>query len=1158
MSNLYRFLATSDHPLAHAARGLRRAVADLAVPAPRPVVVPMRMAFEAAREAYYFGARVLVSEPLLKAYAKEYGKGVHSGTFVHFIRGNGDLILGDNVTLDGQCIIIFAARFAERPTLTIGDGTGIGHECRFTVGKAIRIGKDCRIASRVVIFDSNGHPADPEARLAGAPPAEDEVRPVVIEDNVWIGMGAMIFPGVTVGEGSVVSAGAVVLADVPPYTVVAGNPARAVRSLRDRPPAATSAPAPAAAPAPARAPAAAPAPAPAVAAYQAQPADGLQVVTRTIVTLAKLPGIGPDDDIQDAGLTSLQMFDLRNKLEDAFGLELPDDRWTAARTPRALWSLVESLGPTATPAAPAAPAAAPTSAARPTAPAASAAPAVPSGPVRLKRVEVQLKLQAAEMAQEEIPKKIAFLDKEIRNIRFLRDGAALEFEAPEDRADALGAEAIEVAYQMQRSLRGLQRKIVYRSPQVDAPTFRGTGMTKGIVEMGRGQVALAGHALRLYRYFDRSLADIGDPFTPEPMLTPTLIPAATLSKCDYFRSFPHIVTFTTHLPEDMPTIEGFRQRHQDRENVEEDALRDMVTPEACLSPAVCYHVYAANRDRVIAAEGLRYAVVGRCFRYESSKMTDLRRLWEFTMREIVFLGSRDNVLGLREQGNGIVSRYLAEHEIAGEIRTASDPFFIAPDADAKTYFQLSADTKWEISLCLPDNERLAAGSLNYHSDFFGRAFACDVSGAGPMHSVCIAFGLERWVYAFLAQHGDDPARWPDVVLRAPEMRGVRGAAVAVPATAAWGTSAGGGEGAREPAAEAKEPAQSGDGAQEPPAAPAPSAQEPAAQPAPAKPAAAFKIERVNPANVVAEAGRVLRKAWAPPVLHYNDAYLAWQFAFPSGPSLGAAARQDGQLAALIAATPRRFRFRGAVSNGYVLSFLAVDPDFQGKGLAGKVYDEILRALRGTGRPSVVFVEAHSEPAQRVLFSSVKRVGLQLKKMGQYVNHGYMPGHEAPAGAAAAREARSTAEVLAVIDACSEGRVLWSAPDQARLEHYLKDPRGRKLLVAEEEGRVTGAALVMLSELTSKAGGIDRVTTVDALYVPEPTADRVGALFRGAAEAFAGQTTAPVVSAPNVAALPKEVVRAAKLRSTGAVYDAFIFHGEAHPFLEAEVTNLEVI
>ena len=112
-----------------------------------------------------------------------------------------------------------------------------------------------------------------------------------------------------------------------------------------------------------------------------------------------------------------------------------------------------------------------------------------------------------------------------------------------------------------------------------------------------------------------------------------------------------------------------------------------------------------------------------------------------------------------------MAELLTAHRLASEIRTASDPFFIAPDAMAKTYFQLSSETKYEIAALLPDGQRLAIGSLNYHTDFFGRAFDVQLEGGGLMHSVCIAFGLERCVYAFLRQHGTDPTVWPDVVRR---------------------------------------------------------------------------------------------------------------------------------------------------------------------------------------------------------------------------------------------------------------------------------------------------------------------------------------------------------------------------------------------------------
>jgi acetyltransferase-like isoleucine patch superfamily enzyme len=234
MSSLYQFLAASDHPAARAVRGLRRGIQGFTLPAPRVVVKPMLWAFLGLRGAYFFAKRVLICEPLFKAYCRSFGRGVRTGVYIHWVQGKGDIILGDNVEVDGKCAFTFAARFTARPTLIVGDGTGIGHNCQFTIGKQITIGRECRIASGVWMLDSSGHPSDPEARLAGLPPSPEDVRPIAIEDNVWIGARSIIFPGVTIGRGSIVTAASVVMSDVPPDTVVAGNPARKVGSLQVR------------------------------------------------------------------------------------------------------------------------------------------------------------------------------------------------------------------------------------------------------------------------------------------------------------------------------------------------------------------------------------------------------------------------------------------------------------------------------------------------------------------------------------------------------------------------------------------------------------------------------------------------------------------------------------------------------------------------------------------------------------------------------------------------------------------------------------------------------------------------------------------------------------------------------------------------------------
>ncbi|WP_165066867.1 class-II aminoacyl-tRNA synthetase family protein [Paludisphaera rhizosphaerae] len=386
------------------------------------------------------------------------------------------------------------------------------------------------------------------------------------------------------------------------------------------------------------------------------------------------------------------------------------------------------------------------------------------------RAAIRLATPAHEMAQEEILKQVAYLSKEIADPCFDPGGTMLEFDAPTDSADALGRGVEELARRVQRGLRGLQRRVAYRSSAAERPTFLGDGEVPGLHRLGPGQVALEGLTLQLFRYFDRVFEEFGRAWDARPVLTPTLIPTGALAKCDYFRSFPNVVTFACHLPEDPARVEDFRARHYDRQDLDDRALADLETPEACLSPAVCYHVYHLNSGRVVPSGGLTYGVSGKCFRYESSNLSDLRRLWDFTMREVVFLGGREQVLALREQSIERMGRFLEEHRLAGEIRTASDPFFIAPEAVAKAYFQLSSETKFEISLMLPDDARLAVGSHNYHTDFFGRAFDVRLDDGGLMHSVCVAFGLERWVHAFLTQHGVDARRWPEVVRSAREFQ----------------------------------------------------------------------------------------------------------------------------------------------------------------------------------------------------------------------------------------------------------------------------------------------------------------------------------------------------------------------------------------------------
>lgn len=97
----------------------------------------------------------------------------------------------------------------------------------------IEIGDDCQIGPNVQLLTPT-HPLDPQLRLQKLEAGE----PIVLENNVWLGGGVIVCPGVRIGENSVIGAGAVVTRDIPANSVAVGNPARVVKSVTDSGPAA--------------------------------------------------------------------------------------------------------------------------------------------------------------------------------------------------------------------------------------------------------------------------------------------------------------------------------------------------------------------------------------------------------------------------------------------------------------------------------------------------------------------------------------------------------------------------------------------------------------------------------------------------------------------------------------------------------------------------------------------------------------------------------------------------------------------------------------------------------------------------------------------------------------------------------------------------------
>lgn len=171
--------------------------------------------------------RAVYYQPLFRSRCVRGGKGLWIDEKpIPLILGSPLIEFGDRVRLNAH-ITISAHKNAERPRLVIGSDSGLGWGCRVTIGEGVFIGERCHIASSVYIAGYDGHPADPAARRAGLP---DEVPPPIrIGNDVWIGSGAMIRKGVSIGDEAIVAAHAVVTRDVPPGALVGGIPARIIR-----------------------------------------------------------------------------------------------------------------------------------------------------------------------------------------------------------------------------------------------------------------------------------------------------------------------------------------------------------------------------------------------------------------------------------------------------------------------------------------------------------------------------------------------------------------------------------------------------------------------------------------------------------------------------------------------------------------------------------------------------------------------------------------------------------------------------------------------------------------------------------------------------------------------------------------------------------------
>jgi hypothetical protein len=215
------------------------------------------------------------------------------------------------------------------------------------------------------------------------------------------------------------------------------------------------------------------------------------------------------------------------------------------------------------------------------------------------------------------------------------------------------------------------------------------------------------------------------------LVSPVLVPIADLQGLDYYENFPHQAVVATQLAAHEGQFAKPEEGRLDR--------RSLRGAHAALLPAACYSIYLRLAGTQLP-DPTYYTTLGRCCRAEST-YEPLARQLGFHMREIVAVGDRAFA---QDHVDALSGRILALGEHLGlrlEKVAATDPFF---DGDSsKAQFAKLFPVKYEFI-----HEYLAIGSINTHRTYFGDKLNI-TSGpdGGTVSTSCVAFGLERWVWA---------------------------------------------------------------------------------------------------------------------------------------------------------------------------------------------------------------------------------------------------------------------------------------------------------------------------------------------------------------------------------------------------------------------------
>ncbi|MBT2410994.1 hypothetical protein J7I94_10520 [Streptomyces sp. ISL-12] len=261
------------------------------------------------------------------------------------------------------------------------------------------------------------------------------------------------------------------------------------------------------------------------------------------------------------------------------------------------------------------------------------------------------------------------------------------------------------------------------------------------VRVSEGLVTLEEAPTRLAEALDRIWVRWAETAGAVALTVPPLLPVADLAGLDVYQNFPQLALVSSALDVTAAGVE----------KIGTEAAAGAFGPASlraaglALPSSACYGVYLHHRGGQVPAAGKLVTLLGQCFRDEDH-FDALRRLKAFRMREVVALGTAEQVTAHLDRSARFLDALADATGLPLERRAAADPFY--DQGGDRAAFQQIVPVKHEYVY-----QDMAIASVNVHHTFFGERCAISLPDGGPASTSCVGFGVERWLHA-LATHFD--------------------------------------------------------------------------------------------------------------------------------------------------------------------------------------------------------------------------------------------------------------------------------------------------------------------------------------------------------------------------------------------------------------------